>query len=160
MRVDAAASYLYTHTLRAAPRAQEVAAARTVEATQATAAAQEAQAPREDGARQVDFSHMTLKEMLGWIHEQYLQGEMTWEESGDFSLWAIGCGMRYDEVTGRIWHIGEDVEFDFTQAVREGVAFARSHEYGDGGRHVRAMEAGWAAMLRYQGQQMSVDVLA
>ena len=159
MRVEAASNYLYTSPLRATERVQKIAANAAQEAAAAAPQAVE-DAPRDESAKPVDFSRMTLKEMLGWTGEQYRQGEMSWEEMCDFSLWAIGCGYRCDEATGRIWHIGEDVEFDFTQAVREGVALARAHEYGDGGRHVRAMEAGWAAMLRYQGQQMSMDVFA
>ena len=157
MRVDAASSYLYPQALRAAPRAQEVAAA---QATQATAAVEETQAPREAGARQADFTRMTIQEMLGWIDEQERKGEMSYEESRDLSLWAISFGIRCDEATGRVWSVGKDEELDFMQLMRENVAFVRAHEYGDGGRHVRAMEAGWAAMLRDQGVSRSVDVFA
>ena len=157
MRVDAAASYLYTQALRAAPRAQDVAA---VQATQATAAVEETQAPREAGARQADFTRMTIQEMLDWIDEQERKGEMSSEDAKEFGLWAILQGFRYNEATGQIERAGKDEALDFMQRMRDSVAFAREHEYDDGGRYQRALEVGWAAMQRAQGVSMSVDVFA
>ena len=157
MRVEATSNYLYTSPLRATERVQKI----TANAAQETAAPQAVEdAPRAESSKPVDFSRMTLKEMLGWIDEQERKGEMSYEESRDLSLWAISCCIRRDEATGRVWSVGKDEELDFMQLMRENVAFVRAHEYGDGGRHVRAMEAGWAAMLRDQGVRRSVDTFA
>ena len=157
MRVEAASNYLYTSQLRATDRAREI----TATAAQAANAPQALEdAPCVESSKPVDFSRMTIQEMLDWIGEQERKGEISSEESLDFSLWAISCGYRCDEATGRIWCVGKDEALDFTQTVREGVAFARAHEYDDGGRYQRAMEAGWATMLRAQGLSRSVDVFA
>ena len=99
MRVEAtSASYLYTASLRTVDRAREI----TATAAQAANAPQAVEdAPCDESSKPVDFTCMTLKEMYRWLHEQYLQGEMTADESFIFGI-AISLAC-----TTRIYESGE-----------------------------------------------------
>ena len=169
MRVEAtSASYLYTASLRATERVQKI----TANAAQEAAAPQAVEdAPRAESSEQVDFTHMTFQEMYNWLHEQRLQGEISQEEAGTLSVWVDIQRFNHfnsfniksfmsNEATGQIERVDKDEPIDFMQLMRESVAFAREHEYDDGGRYQRALEAGWAAMQRAQGVSRSVDVFA
>ena len=176
MRVEAtSASYLYTASLRATERVQKI----TANAAQAASAPQAVEdAPREKIAKSVDFTRMTFQEMYDWIHEQTLQGEISQEDAGTLSVWVDIQRFNYfnsfniksfmsNGAIGQIDCTGSDEALDimkkpidFMELMRESVAFARAHEYDDGGRYQRALEAGWAAMQRAQGLLRSVDVFA
>ena len=151
MRIDAAASYLYTHTLRTAPRAQEITAARAMEATQATqatAAAQEAQAPREDGARQVDFTRMTRRELREWTNEKFLGGELSFDEMSELATLGI-TGISIDDLKRGNWYSDDDItRYNYMQIACDAMPFARTCD--DGGKFLKGLETALSVMERYQ----------
>ena len=176
MRVETtSASYLYTASLRATERVQKI----TANAAQAASAPQAVEdAPCDESSKPVDFTCMTFQEMYDWLHEQWLQGEISDEDWGTLSVWVdiqrfnhfnsfnIKSFMSNGAI-GQIDRTGSDEaldimkkSIDFMELMRESVEFARAHEYDDGGRYQRALEAGWAAMQRAQGVPRSVDVFA
>ncbi len=159
MRVEAtSASYLYTASLRTVDRAREI----TATAAQAANAPQAVEdAPCDESSKPVDFTCMTLKEMYRWLHEQYLQGEMTADESFIFGIAiSLACTTRIYE-SGEI-AVLQDVKMNFMEIAREHVEFVREYDYGGayGGLYKQSLEAGWAAMQRAQGVSRSVDTFA
>ena len=154
MKIDTATSQLY-----ARQTAQSSAATRN-DAASFSAALNTAMAgtsrPDPQGARQVDFTSMTRREMQAWSNDQIRSGKMSLDDGRPFMAMTMHIPVS-GGTDGALRAASDGERIDFTQAVRAGIAGAVARN-DDVTR--RMLESAMKMMQLHQGETVGVDTRA
>lgn len=148
MRVDAA------HAAFASPLTQTDFASSAARTEAAAAQQPGPSAPAASDATRLDFTGMTRHDLMGWVNDRLLAGEMSFDESSAFLAMSITLETGAE---GSSAGLDDSEPMNFLEIARGALDFMKQHGDASGvARYERAIET----MLRNQGTLSGMDVRA